>query len=244
MHNDDMGKNHQFVKNFQDFDTKYFGYEHEHLNSLIKLIEHHIQAPDGFIISSSALEHFIIKNNLEDKISALLSTTHFELPESVMQIAVHIKKVINDATLPPQLENELSQNFNVLVKTAGRKELMINHSPKMFSSYESFVKKIKEIWSSLYGAKYLFTYQKNVAKKINNNGTILVQSFTDTRLKGKLYTAKLSIETQMHINKNQISKLTELGKKTQSIFYIPQEVDWIISDDKIIVTTIKPQTIV
>src|SRR6185503_604627 len=70
---------------------------------LAELLQSDFPIANGFVMSSSAYFDFLNENKLRVKIKNLLSTVHYEHPESLRQVAHHIKQLIHAAKLPQEL---------------------------------------------------------------------------------------------------------------------------------------------
>src|SRR5579884_4223806 len=62
--------------------------------------------PNGFIVTSRAYFAFIKENGLQQRITHLLGTVNLEQPDSLQQVAKHIKKLIISGELSEELVSE------------------------------------------------------------------------------------------------------------------------------------------
>lgn len=174
----------------------------------------------GFIISTKAYFQFINHNNIKMKIKQLLSTIHFDQPESVHQVSNLIKKLI----LQEQLSEEFMKDvYDAYSKTTGflsTQSVSLTSSPVVdndmyqieeHKEYFEDIKgetnlmiKIKEIWVSVFHPKSLMYRQKNNVDHFRYGMAIIVQKTIKPETQGILYTidpetsdkSKIVIETE------------------------------------------------
>lgn len=129
--------------------------------------------PPGFIVTAKAYYHFIRENNLMVKIRHLLETVNYEHSDSLNQVSRHIKKVIMDSPISPELQKEIFTAYAglggifkdalVAVRSsataedlptasfAGQQETFLN-----VKGDANVLLKIKEAWASLFNARAIF----------------------------------------------------------------------------------------
>ena len=83
--------------------------------SLGEMIQHlsklGIRIPSGFIITVDAYQSFISYNQLEDKISALISEIDYENMESLRRAGLQIRNMIRNTKFPPELSNMIIEAY-------------------------------------------------------------------------------------------------------------------------------------
>ncbi len=161
--------------------------------------------PHGFIISSKAYFTFLVENNLTTKIKHLLSTTDFNLPESVLQTSLRIKQHMTQAHIPSEITKEILTSYKqfggiihnppVVVRSSATTEDQPHASFAGLQESYLHVKgdanlliKIKDVWASLFEARAI-TYRH---EKGFNHGKIgmavVVQKMIHADKAGVLFT--------------------------------------------------------
>ena len=70
--------------------------------------------PPGFVLLSSAFEHFLDETNLNVEIDAILTTVNTEEMRSVEHASERIQKLILEAKMPKDIGKEIQKNFKIL----------------------------------------------------------------------------------------------------------------------------------
>src|ERR1700676_4131069 len=86
--------------------------------SLGEMIQHlgklGIRIPSGFIITVEAYEDFISFNQLDDKISSLISEIDYERIESLRRGGLQIRNMIRNSKFPPDLSKTIIDAYYLL----------------------------------------------------------------------------------------------------------------------------------
>jgi pyruvate, water dikinase len=130
--------------------------------TLGQLLQAGFPIPDGFIVTSLAYFHFLHHNKLIPKINQLLTTINYEHPESVLQVASHIQKLIL-TTKPADTDiSEITKAYNRLNGSFTNAPVMMQLSPTSITSSNlahtfanvhgdtNLILKIKQTWASLF----------------------------------------------------------------------------------------------
>src|SRR5579872_6153003 len=122
----------------------------------------------GFVITTNTYRNFLLENNLECKISQLLSTVSFERPDSLMQAEFHIKQLFQQALISDEIYDLLEDFYYRLGDTVtiemhetgknGRK-----HTKKTITSEAGLVNEVIALWSDMFTGNALWQrHHRNV----------------------------------------------------------------------------------
>jgi pyruvate,water dikinase len=136
----------------------------------------HLPTPDGFAVTTSGYSYFLSFNNLQDKVSDLLTRSSPGDQKTLRETEEAIKALILQADMPPDLEEKISESVHkirvkgetpsglalrssavledTLFSFAGQYATFLNISPK------EVPEKYKEIVASQFNARSLF-YMKS-----------------------------------------------------------------------------------
>src|SRR5277367_6123222 len=70
-----------------------------------------IRIPSGFIITVDAYQVFISENQLEDKITSLISEIDYQNMESLRRAGLQIRNLIRNAKFPPELSKKIIEAY-------------------------------------------------------------------------------------------------------------------------------------
>lgn len=153
-----------------------------------------IPIPEGFIITSTAYMQFLQENKLDRKIKQLLTTVHFEYPETLLQIANHIKKMILESDFSANVKEEISHNFqqlhtsSVSLKAYSHSKEQQLHNKQKADTIEELLVKVKDIWASHFSAALLFQRNENDISHLQTGTSIVVQRELSHAKQGKITT--------------------------------------------------------
>ncbi|NCD01067.1 phosphoenolpyruvate synthase [bacterium] len=88
-----------------------------------KLTKEGINVPNGFATTAKAYKHFLKENDLEDKIKNILKDLNVNSVENLMKKGAQIRKLILNASLPKDFEEEIRYAYKQLSKESKVKEL-------------------------------------------------------------------------------------------------------------------------
>lgn len=173
--------------------------------ALAELTQAGCPVPKGFILCSNAYFSFIRENKLDLPIKNLLSTAHFERPDSLTQIYSHIKKLILKAGLAEELIKEILYAYqrlggifhdalvDVYSSPTAEKEFRTHPiKPEIIGSAvkgeANLILKIKETWASLFTPEVLFHQrQKNILDH-QNSIAVIIQKTINSESSGMTFT--------------------------------------------------------
>jgi len=109
-----MVKPHDLIAWFSDIeaeDTRYVGKKGAHIGELRHA---KFPIPEGFVITSYAFHTFLKENQLNSKIKSLLSTINYHDPDSVNQVASHIRRIIMHGVISHELAHTIARAYKHL----------------------------------------------------------------------------------------------------------------------------------
>ena len=161
--------------------------------------------PNGFIVTAYAYEQYIKDNDLNTKIKHLLSSANFDKPESLSQIATHIKKIVMQGTISDELVKEIFIHYKTLGGTfkdalvavrssataedlpdasfAGQQETYLN-----VQGEANLIVKIKQAWASLFEPRAIFYRHEHKYDHFKVFIAIPVQKMVNSEQSGVMFT--------------------------------------------------------
>lgn len=118
--------------------------------------------PNGFIVTSLIYFQFIKTNKLITKITPLLATINFDLPESIMQVSKHIQKIILQSPLPEETVASITQAYTLLggvlknspvtltFSSTGSKQQLHLQTLSHVHGEANLLLRMKQAWASLF----------------------------------------------------------------------------------------------
>lgn len=161
--------------------------------------------PPGFIVTANAYYDYLRENNLHVKIKHLISTVNFDNDKSLHQVSVHIKKIIREGTISPNLRKDIlgyyqkiSGTFNetlVAVRSSATAEDLKTAS--FAGAQETFLNvkgdavlldKIKQGWASLYDPRAIFYRHQQKYDNVNVGIALVVEKMVESEKSGVMFT--------------------------------------------------------
>lgn len=207
---------------------------------LIDVAEIGINIPKGFVITPTAYIDFLSTNHLSKKITDLLSTVHYERPDSLMQVATHIKNLVRNSPLPPEFIDEIEEEYTKLGAMLKKPTAFVGG--KIANNLDEVLEIIKENWLSRFEAKKLLYLHLHKKSLFENIPSIYVLKTPPTKKKGELYTSSIHINSDADLTPSEISNLKEIGQRLRKHFYLPFTVSWVIEKGNIFVVDLMPMT--
>jgi phosphoenolpyruvate synthase/pyruvate phosphate dikinase len=226
-----MGLNLPLVLDFSEINKVDENFVGKRAYELGELSELGIPIPKGFIITTEFYEEFIRSTGIDKDIEKIQSVNHPALSDVVDKLFAPVSRKITYQDLPLNLTRELLRFYKKLSGTFREHPLAIsssNSENKMIaypnvSGDTNLILKIKKIW----------------ATSPTKSPAIIVQESIMPEIKGKIISNEL-ITFDKKISKKQKDKLITYSKAIQKHFYFPQEIEYAISKDRIIVTKLSP----
>ncbi len=200
--------------NFTDIDLldrENIGREGEKIGALV---HEKFPIPDGFIIPTAAYMQFLVDNKLDKKITKLLSTLHYNYPETVIQIANHINKMILEAPISETFYKELVKSYKklnakrVIMRAYSHTKDFPLHTRQEAETIDEVLLRIKDVWAAHFSAYLLHKRNEEQFNQIKTGTTIILQRIPELSKRGKIIT----IDPIDHAkNKLLITHKTETG---------------------------------
>ncbi len=163
--------------------------------NLSKMTNHHLNIPNGFVITASSYDAYIAQNDLGEKIDAILAGA-----QSTKEKACLIKEQFNLHPLPSELENALLQAFSRFDsgRVAVRSSATVEDLPGMsfagqYSSYlnvaaHDLIAKVHLCWQSLWNERAIaYRHKHNIRSQFSH--AVVVQEMIDATVSGVIFTA-------------------------------------------------------
>lgn len=170
------------------------------------------RVPKGFVVSSRAYFSFVQENKLGQRIEDLLSTAHFERPDSLSQIYNHIKKLFMRGGMSEEMIKEIYfsykklggifHNATVMMQTSNiMEDLYKTHTTGHQNFYikpdltgtkitgeANLILKIKEGWASVFEPAELIYRHERKINHFRDGVAIIIQKILKFDHKGFIYT--------------------------------------------------------
>jgi pyruvate,water dikinase len=150
-------------------DVETVGGKNSSLGEMIsQLAESGVRVPGGFATTAHAFREFLKANNLVERINKRLDELNVEDVRALTQAGAEIRKWVNDAPLPKNLEDEIRAYYKAMMEASGSKITVAVRSSataedlpdaSFAGQQETFLnvdgiddvlEKIKEVFASLY----------------------------------------------------------------------------------------------
>jgi pyruvate, water dikinase len=147
----------------------------------------------GFVITTDAYFTFLKQNHLDGKIRNLLTTVNYDHPESFHQVMQHIKKTVDDAPLPDELFEQLSEFYydldgyplHLRAHTTNQDHKILSQK---VSDFEELVEWIKASWVEHFEPNVHWKRHEHKHNHLDAGVEIIVQVDVQPSKKGKIYT--------------------------------------------------------
>ena len=170
--------------------------------NLGELFKAGLPVPEGFVLLTDAYKRFVAENKIDVKIDKLLKEIDNNDFESIKNVSIKIKKIIDECKLPDDLLNEINDsyikytNLEVTVRSSAVSEdsseasfagqldsfLNVNNNSQLY-------KKIKKCWSSLWNPRVLAYRLKQGTPNKDFKIAVIIQNLIKAEKSGILFTA-------------------------------------------------------
>jgi len=82
--------------------------------SLSEMFNAKFPVPPGFVVTTQAFEFFMANHNLTEKIHKIIESVDNEETESLQNASKEIRKIIEEQTMPKELESEIIEAYHIL----------------------------------------------------------------------------------------------------------------------------------
>jgi len=169
-----------FIKKFEEINKDMFqqcGGKAAHLGELSSL---ELRVPKGFCVVDKAYSHHLKTNNLDNKIATIANSINFEDFQDIEEKANRIRLLIQEASMPREIEKEIIGAYEVLSvnmsapfvavrSSVAVKDSQISSFPGMMDTYHyiqganEVVESVKKCWASVWSGRASFSrYNKNI----------------------------------------------------------------------------------
>ena len=163
-----------------------------------------LPVPPGFAISSYAYKTFLDHNRLAERITRLLGNWRLEDLDTLAQVSEELKKIINAAQVPPELESAMAQAYERLAGLTGSRPLLALRSSAVgedltftfagqYATYlnvppTEMAARYKDIIASLFTPRALFYYKNKGFREEEMAMGVVVMPIIQSRASGVLFT--------------------------------------------------------
>ncbi len=175
--------------------------------NLGEMLKIEIPVPNGFIVDSSTFIKFIEKANLKDKIRKIIEKLDVNNTEELKKASKEIRKLIEDAKIPEDIEREIREAYRQLCREEGEEVYVAVRSSATLEDlaeasfagqHETYlnvkgedevVEKVKKCWSSLYTPRAIAYRAKYGFDKRDVSIAVVVQKMVNSDKSGVLFTS-------------------------------------------------------
>lgn len=165
---------------------------------------HHLKIPvkKGFVITPQAFFIFVKANKLDYKINHLLGAANFDDPNSVYQIAGHIRKIIRQAPVPEEIAGDIFAHYKKMNGLLSHASVSISYSLignlskyKIATDQNAYIvgeshilEATRNLWAALFTAEVVHHEREQVFNHLKNAMAVMVQKASNPQVSGMLYT--------------------------------------------------------
>lgn len=175
--------------------------------NLGEMISAGIPVPPGFAITATAYKLFIERTGLKDKIFSLLKNLDINNLQRLHEASNAIRKMIEEAPMPPELEGAIRQAYRQLAEKVGVKEPEVavrssataedlpgasfagqQESYLFVKGEEDLLKYVKKCFSSLFTARAITYREEKGFKHDKVYLSVAVQKMVNSKAAGVMFT--------------------------------------------------------
>jgi pyruvate,water dikinase len=194
-----------FTRKFEAINKDMFqecGGKAAHLGELTSL---KLNVPRGFCVLAEAFSHHLKRNNLDKSIMKIAQGIHYDDFQDLEQKTGKIRSLIESAAMPPEIEEEIIENYQSLLEgepepfVAVRSSVAVRGSqissfPGMMDTFHylrgggTVLANVKRCWASVWSARAASARQK---KGVEHSKAIIapvVQNMVNSRAAGVMFT--------------------------------------------------------
>ena len=105
--------------------------------NLAEMFNLKMPVPPGFVIGSQAFAYFIEKTNIGNRVKGILNGLNFEDEAVLNSASKKIREIIGGAIVPPELENEIIDAYEILGAERGDVDEMLDGRSEIFVAVRS-----------------------------------------------------------------------------------------------------------
>ena len=199
-----MKKNILWFKEIHKTDISEVGGKGANLGEMYNL---GIPVPNGFVVTSSAYQHFVKKNELNSQIKKILSTYDIDRPDQLQQASIKIKRLVKKAPIPEEIALDIIKAYHrlsghgglksasVAVRSsataedlpdasfAGQQETFLN-----VTGDSNVVQRTRSCWASLFTPRAIFYREKKGFDHFQISVAVPIQKMVRSNTSGVLFT--------------------------------------------------------
>jgi pyruvate,water dikinase len=182
-----------------------------------------IPVPPGFIVTAAAYFDFIEKSGITDKIRTLLEPLDVHNSKQLQEIAVKVQKLIEDASMPPEIAKEIEQAYIKMGKglVAVRSSATAEDLPEAsFAGQQAtflnvqgekeVVTAVQGCWASLFGARAIFYRHEQGFDHFKVGIAVPVQKMVQSESSGVMFTIEPTTSNKEKITIEAVLGLGEM----------------------------------
>ncbi len=174
----------KYTKTFKDIDKNSVGEAGGKGSSLGEMTKTKIPVPPGFVVLVDSFDYFLQETDLLAEIASQLKKINYKQINSVDRASNIIRDLINDASMPKDLEKEFTSEFKklkakyVAVRSSATAEDSLVASwageleTYLYTTEKTLIKNVKKCWSSLFTPRALFYAFEKKIFQLNNQKKI------------------------------------------------------------------------
>lgn len=192
----------QVVLRFTEADTEDIGHIGTEALRLAELAHAGLPLPDGFIIPSTAYYRFFRESALTTKITHLLKTVNFDDPNSLLQSAAHIRKIIIGAVFPEDVQRDIVSAYRLLGGVLKDPLVLLSLSPLLaahdmpyplqeatlqhIQGEAALLLGIKTLWASQFEARALLARHQKRREQFGTGCAVIVRKRIAATVSGSI----------------------------------------------------------
>ena len=175
--------------------------------NLGEMLRIEIPVPNGFVIDSLTFIKFLEKANLKEKIKEIIEKLNPDDTEMLRETSQKIRKLIENAKMPKEIEEEIREAYRQLCKEEGEETYVAIRSSATLEDlaeasfagqHETYlnvkgedevVKKVKKCWSSLYTPRAISYRARYGFSGKDVSIAVVVQKMVNSEKSGVLFTS-------------------------------------------------------
>ena len=189
--------------------------------TLGELLQERFPIPDGFVVTSFAYFHFLNENKLIHKINQLLTTINYTHPDSVLQVAHHIQKLIETTKLSETFLANITKAYHQLNGSFVNAPVFLHVSPTGTTSSTlsqtyanvhgetNLMLKIKHAWASLFEPEVIMNRHHKHIDHFQDGIALIVQKTVIGEHMGTMMTVDPVTHDKSHLIIEVIDDVTD-----------------------------------
>jgi len=175
--------------------------------NLGELMRAEIPVPEGFVVDARTFKKFIQESGISEKIYSLLENLDVEDTEALERVSAEIRKIIEEAKIPEDIEREIREAYRKLCEEVGGEVYVAIRSSATAEDLpdasfagqqetylnvigeDEVVEKVKKCWSSLFTPRAIYYRVQKGFKHENVSIAVVVQKMVNSEKSGVMFTS-------------------------------------------------------